>query len=76
METIAISRHCAHHYTHARRRGVRLQGIPYTTREKMIDLGPLQATVDTKQTIPLTPLLGGLALAGGIGLLIVGVRRT
>jgi hypothetical protein len=42
----------------------------------MIDLGPLQATVDTKQTIPLTPLVGGLALAGGIGLLIVGVRRT
>ena len=34
------------------------QGITYTTRDKMIDLGPLQATVDTKQTIPLTPLWG------------------
>jgi len=43
------------------------QGITYTTREKVIDLGPLQATVDTKQTIPLTPLVGGLALVGGIG---------
>jgi len=51
-------------------------GITYTTREKVIDLGPLQATVDTKQTIPLTPLVGGLALAGGIGLLIVGARRA
>jgi hypothetical protein len=52
------------------------QDITYTTREKVIDLGPLQATVDTKQTIPLTPLVGGLALAGGIGLLIMGVRRV
>ena len=34
------------------------QGITYTTREKVIDLGPLQATVDTKQTIPLPPLSG------------------
>jgi hypothetical protein len=52
------------------------QGITYTTREKVIDLGPLQATVDTKETIPLTPLVGGLALAGGIGLLVVGARRA
>lgn len=52
------------------------QGITYTIREKVIDLGPLQATVDTKQTIPLTPLVGGLALAGGIVLLISGARRV
>ncbi len=52
------------------------QGITYTTREKVIDLGPLQATVDTKQTIPLTPLVGGLALVGGIALLVVGTRRV
>lgn len=52
------------------------QGITYTTREKVIDLGPLQATVDTKQTIPLTPLVGGLALAGGLVLLISGARKV
>jgi hypothetical protein len=52
------------------------QGITYTTREKVIDLGPLQATVDKKETIPLTPLVGGLALAGGIALVIVGARRA
>lgn len=51
------------------------QGITYTTREKVIDLGPLQATVDKKETIPLTPLVGGLALVGGIILLIGGSRR-
>lgn len=52
------------------------QGITYTTREKVIDLGPLQATVDKKKSIPLTPLVGGLALVGGIMLLIGGARRT
>jgi hypothetical protein len=52
------------------------QGITYTTREKVIDLGPLQATVDTKQTLPRPPLVGGLALVGGIALLLVGARRA
>ena len=52
------------------------EGITYTTQEKVIDLGPLKATVEKKETIPLPPLLGGLALAGGIVLLIVGARKS
>ena len=52
------------------------QGITYTTRKNVIDLGPLQATVDKKETIPLPPLVGGLALVGGIALLIVGIRKA
>ena len=52
------------------------QGLSYTTREKVIDLGPLQATVDKKETIPLPPLVGGVAIVSGIALLIVGVRRA
>jgi len=52
------------------------QGITYTTREKVLDVGPLQATVDKEQTIPLPPLVGGLALVSGIALLIVGARRA
>jgi len=52
------------------------QGITYTTREKVIDLGPLQATVDKKETIPLTPLVGGLAMIGGIVLVISGARKV
>jgi uncharacterized membrane protein len=50
------------------------QGITYTTQEKVIDLGPVQATVEKKETIPLTPLFGGLALVGGIVLLVAGAR--
>jgi len=52
------------------------QGITYTSREKIIDIGPIQATADTKKTIPLSPLLGGLALVGGIVLVVVGAKKT
>jgi uncharacterized membrane protein len=52
------------------------QGISYTSREKVIDIGPLQASVDTKKTIPLPPILGGLVLAGGIVFIIVGAKKS
>ena len=52
------------------------QGITYTSREKVIDVGPLQATVDTKKTIPLSPLFGGLVLVGGIVLVVVGTKKS
>ena len=52
------------------------QGITYTTREKVIDIGPLKASVDKKKTIPLPPILGALALAGGVVLVIVGARKS
>jgi len=48
------------------------QGITYTTREKVIDLGPLKASVDKEKNIPLPPIVGVLALAGGVALVIVG----
>ena len=50
-------------------------GISYTKREKVLDIGPLEATTERRETIPLPPVLGGLALAGGVVLLIVGSRR-
>lgn len=50
-------------------------GISYTTREKVLDVGPIEATAERQKTIPLPPILGGLALAGGIVLLIAGSRR-
>ena len=42
------------------------QGISYTTREKVVDIGPIKASKETKRTIPLPPILGVLALAGGV----------
>ena len=52
------------------------QGITYTTREKVIDLGPLKASVDKEKSIPLPPIVGALALAGGVALVIVGARKS
>ena len=51
------------------------QGITYTSREKIIDICPIQATADTQKTIPLSPVLGGLALVGGIVLVVVGAKK-
>ena len=51
------------------------QGITYTSRVTVVDLGPLKATADKEKTIPLPPILGGVALAGGVALLI-GAWRT
>ena len=52
------------------------QGITYTTREKVIDLGPLKASVDKEKSIPVPPIIGALALAGGVALVIVGARKS
>jgi uncharacterized membrane protein len=52
------------------------QGITYTSRETVLDIGPIQATADTQKTIPLSPLLGGLVLVGGIVLVVVGVKKS
>jgi uncharacterized membrane protein len=52
------------------------QGITYTSREKIIDIGPIQATAETKKTIPLSPLVGGAALVGGIVLVMVGAKKA
>jgi len=47
------------------------QGITYTTQEKAVDLGTLQITTEKEHTIPLPPILGVLALVGGVVLLVV-----
>jgi len=52
------------------------QGITYTAREKIIDLGPLKASVDKEKSIPLPPIVGVVALAGGVVLVIAGVRKS
>ena len=51
------------------------QGITYTTHKKVLDLGPIQATKEEHKTIPLPPVLGGIALVGGIALMIGSGKR-
>jgi len=52
------------------------QGITYTTHKKIVDIGPLQASTTEHKTIPLPPILGGLALVGGIVLLVAGRKEA
>jgi len=51
------------------------QGITYTTREKVVDIGPIQVSADKTKTLPLPPIVGGVALLGGIALLVIGNKR-
>jgi len=51
------------------------QGINYTRTEKVLDIGPIHATAERHDRIPLPPIVGGLAMVGGIALLVVGARR-
>ncbi|MFH1976076.1 MAG: DUF3185 domain-containing protein [Pseudomonadota bacterium] len=51
------------------------QGITYTTREKVVDIGPIHMTAEKTKTIPLPPIVGGLALLGGIVLLVAGNKK-
>ncbi len=47
------------------------QGITYTTHKKVLDIGPIQATQTEHETIPIPPILGGLAVLGGILVLVL-----
>ena len=49
-------------------------GFSYTTREKVLDLGPIQATTEKRHSIPLSPIVGIAALIGGIAVLAAGSR--
>ena len=51
------------------------QGITYTSRETVLDIGPVHATADRQKTLPLPPVLGVAAVAGGVVLLIAGARK-
>jgi hypothetical protein len=51
-------------------------GFSYTTREKIVDIGPIEATAETEEHVPLPPILGGAALVGGIVLLVLSGRKS
>jgi hypothetical protein len=51
------------------------QGITYTTRENVVDLGPIKVTAEKTKTIPLTPIVGAIVIVGGIVLLVMGMKK-
>jgi uncharacterized membrane protein YidH (DUF202 family) len=52
------------------------QGISYTTHKKVVDVGPIEATKKEHKTIPLPPIVGILALAGGVVVLVADRRGS
>jgi hypothetical protein len=52
------------------------QGFDYTRRDHVLDVGPMHVTAETQKRVPISPILGGLALVGGIALLVVGSKKS
>jgi hypothetical protein len=51
------------------------QGVTYTSHDTVVDIGPLHATADHQKTVPIPPILGGVAVIGGLVMLVAGMRR-
>jgi len=51
------------------------QGFTYTTREKILDLGPIEATKEETKSVPLSPIIGGLAIATGVVIVVSSARN-
>jgi hypothetical protein len=56
--------------------GFALGGLSFTKKEKVLDVGPIEATADDKKTVPISPLLAGLALVSGVVLVVAGARKA
>ena len=56
--------------------GLALGGFSFTQKEKVLDVGPIEVTAEDKETVPIPPLLAGLALVGGVVLVAASARRT
>jgi uncharacterized membrane protein YidH (DUF202 family) len=52
-----------------------LGGFRWTENKTVIDVGPVKATAEEHKTLPIPPVVGGLALVGGIILFVVPVKR-
>ena len=50
-------------------------GISYIDRDKVLDIGPLEATTETRKTIPLSPIAGIASIVAGVALVSIGARR-
>ena len=51
-------------------------GVSVTSREKLVEYGPMQAIAEINTVVPLSPLVGGLVLVGGVVLVVVGVKNS
>jgi hypothetical protein len=52
------------------------EGITYTTKRTVIDVGPVEVQAEEQRRIPLPPILGAVAIAGGVVLVLAGTKRS
>lgn len=55
--------------------GLIFGGFSYTSREKVVDVGGLHVTAETRKDVPIPLIVGGLVLAGGIAVVVVASRK-
>ncbi len=51
-------------------------GFSFTRREKVAEVGPIEVTAERERSVPLPPIVGGLAIAGGLLVLVASARRA
>lgn len=56
--------------------GLVYEGITYTDEEHVVDAGPLEIRAEEKETIPIPPIVAGIAIVSGIGLMLLDKRNT
>jgi drug/metabolite transporter (DMT)-like permease len=56
--------------------GLAFGGFSFPRKEKVLDLGPIEASADKKESLPVPPILGALAIVGGVVLLATSSRRA
>jgi drug/metabolite transporter (DMT)-like permease len=56
--------------------GLAFGGFSFTRKEKVLDLGPIEASADKKESLPVPPILGAIAIVGGAVLLAMSARRA
>ena len=50
-------------------------GFSWTEERTVVDIGPIEARAQERETLPISPIVGGLALVAGLVLLVVPSRR-
>lgn len=55
--------------------GLMYEGVSCTSRETVLDVGPIEATAERTRTIPISPIASGVAIVAGLGLIVVGQRK-
>ena len=56
--------------------GFALGGFSFTRKEKVLDVGPIEATAESKESVPISPLLAGIALVSGVVLVAASARKA